>query len=303
MPDVSRRKFLSLTAAAPLAATVLAKSAAAKEWPVVTEQSARQRLQQLHLPNLPLISHEGKRVLFYDDLVKGKVVSLNFFFANCDEVCPLVTANLAKVQKLLGDQVGRDIHMYSFTLKPEEDNVEVIRNYRAKFGAGPGWTFFTAKPTDMEKLRVAIGFTYPNPVIDKDTTQHIGNVRYGNEPRMLYHRNLPYFTQKHADWLACQPPFGTPRLAMRGSQDDRFKVLYLPCCKTVLGAEKDLSDITEAVRRLQGLNCFVTVYPLEIEETDSSREIPNLPSDVEVLPGGRLASLPDFLASSLRSAS
>src|SRR5581483_7805073 len=118
----------------------------------------------------------------------------------------------------------------------------------------------------------------------------------GNEPRALYHRNLPYFTQKHADWLACQPPFGTPRLAMRESQDDRFKVLYLPSCKTVSGAEKNSSDITEAVRRLQGLNCFVTVYPLDVEEIVSSQGIPNLPPDVEVLPGGSLASLPEFLA-------
>ncbi len=118
----------------------------------------------------------------------------------------------------------------------------------------------------------------------------------GNEPRALYHRNLPYFTQKHADWLACQPPFGTPRLAMRGSQDDRFKVLYLPRCKTVSAAEKHCTDITEAVRRLQELNCFVTVYSLDVEETISSREIPTIPPDVEVLPGGSLDSLPALLA-------
>ncbi len=187
MPDISRRKFLSLTAAAPLAAGVLTTTAAAAEphkWPVVTQETARKRIQEQHLPNLPLISHEGKRVMFYDDLVKDKVVGLNFFFANCDEICPLVTANLVKVQKILGDQLGRDIHMYSFTLKPEEDTVDVIRNYRKKFGAA--WPFFTAKPADMEKLRVAIGFTYPDPVIDKDTTQHIGNVRYGNEPLMYW---------------------------------------------------------------------------------------------------------------------
>jgi protein SCO1/2 len=189
MPDVSRRKFMGLTAAAPLAAFAFAQSVAAeptKVWPTVTEESARQRLQQLHLPNLPLISHEGKRVLFYDDLVKGKVVTFNFFFANCDEICPLVTANLAKVQKLLGKQVGRDIHMYSFTLKPEEDTVDVIRKYRQRYDIRPGWTFFTAKPADMEKLRVAIGFTYPDPVIDADKTQHIGNIRYGNEPLMYW---------------------------------------------------------------------------------------------------------------------
>jgi protein SCO1 len=208
MSDVSRRKFMGWTAAAPLAAIAFTKGLAAetpKVWPVVTEESARQRIQKLHLPNLPLISHEGKRVLFYDDLVKDKVVSLNFFFANCDEVCPLVMANLAKVQQLLGNQVGRDIHMYSFTLKPEEDTVEVIRSFRQKHGAGPGWTFFTAKPADMEKLRVAIGFSYPDPAIDKDKTQHIGNIRYGNEPLMYWSAcpgmAHPKFMAETLEWM------------------------------------------------------------------------------------------------------
>jgi protein SCO1 len=201
MPDVSRRKFLSLTAAAPLAAGVLSQTAAGgtNQFAPITAETARQRIQKQHLPNLPLITHEGKRVLFYDDLVKDKVVSLNFFFANCDEICPLVTANLAKVQKLLGDQVGRDLHMYSFTLKPEEDTVEAIREYRKKYGAGPGWTFFTARPEDMEKLRAAIGFTYPDPAIDKDKTQHIGNIRYGNEP-LMYWSACPGMA--HAKWVA-----------------------------------------------------------------------------------------------------
>lgn len=151
------------------------------------------------MPNLPLITHAGKSVLFYDDLVKDKVVSLNFFFAKCDEICPLVMANLSKVQKILGDQVGRDIFMYSFTLKPEEDTVDVLKHQHEMYGAGPGWTFLTAKPSDMEKLRVAIGFTYPDPVIDKDTTQHIGNIRFGNEPLTLWSA-CPGMA--HAEWVA-----------------------------------------------------------------------------------------------------
>lgn len=190
MPDISRRKFVSLAAAAPLAAglplaTAFGATPAAPS-ALTSSERARLRIQQQHLPNLPLISHEGKRVLFYDDLIKNKAVTLNFFFANCDEICPLVTANLARVQKLMGNQVGRDIHMYSFTLKPEEDTVQVIREYRKKYGARPGWTFFTAKPQDIETLRRAIGFSYPDPVIDADKTQHIGNIRYGNEPLMYW---------------------------------------------------------------------------------------------------------------------
>src|SRR5262249_22550683 len=75
---------------------------------------------------------------------------------------------------------------YSFTLKPEEDTGEEIRDYGKKFSAGEGWTFLTGKPEAVEKLRRAIGFSYRDPVIERDKTQHIGNVRYGNEPRMYW---------------------------------------------------------------------------------------------------------------------
>jgi protein SCO1 len=204
MPDLSRRRFLSF-GAVPLASAVLSQSAVAapaqgaKAGPDAAQETARQRLQRLHLPNLPLISHEGKKYFFYDDLVKDKCVSLNFFFATCGETCPLVMANLAKVQKILGDQVGRDIFMYSFTLRPEEDSVAVLKQQHGMYHAGPGWTFLTAKPDDMENLRRAIGFTYPDPAIDKDKTQHIGNIRFGNEP-LMYWSACPGMA--HAKWVA-----------------------------------------------------------------------------------------------------
>jgi protein SCO1/2 len=174
---------------APLAVGVANAAAGGTRWDASGESlssRARRRIQEQHFPNIPLITHEGRHVRFYDDLIKNKIVSLNFFYANCDEICPLVMANLAKVQKLLGSQVGRDLFMYSFTLKPEEDSLEVIRRHREMYGAQPGWTFLTAKPDDMEHLRRAIGFTYPDPAIDRDKTQHIGNIRYGNEPLMLW---------------------------------------------------------------------------------------------------------------------
>jgi protein SCO1/2 len=186
---------LGWTALTPLAAAAalgIAKPAGtgtteAPSAPAATQsERARQRIQRQHLPNVPLLTHEGQRVRFYDDLVKGKIVTMNFFYTRCDEICPGVTANLARVQKLLGADVGTRLHMYSLSLKPEEDDVETIRKYRDLFHAQPGWTFLTGKPADLEQIRRGIGFQYPDPAIDKDKTQHIGNVRYGNEPLMLW---------------------------------------------------------------------------------------------------------------------
>jgi protein SCO1/2 len=206
MNALSRRDMLGMLGMAPLAGGITQSFAAdsAAPAPAATHAQtlsakARQRIQEQHLPNIPLTTHEGKRVLFYNDLVKNKKVSMNFFYTNCDEICPLVMANLAKVQRLLGNHVGRDFQMYSFTLKPDEDTVEDIRNHRSALGAKPGWTFLTGKPQDLETLRAAIGFKYPDPAIDKDKTQHIGNIRYGNEPLMLWSA-CPGMA--NAEWIA-----------------------------------------------------------------------------------------------------
>jgi protein SCO1 len=211
--DVSRRQMLGWSALAPLAgATAFGAGRAAaaalgapSDQHHTKSQQARQRIQRMHLPNVPLVDHEGKPVMFYDDLIKDKVVTLNFFYAHCEEICPAVTANLARVQKLLGPAVGTKLFMYSFTLKPELDDVKAIRDYREMFHAQPGWTFLTGKPENLEKIRRGIGFQYPDPAIDKDKTQHIGNVRYGNEPLMLWAAcpglgNAPYVAES-ISWM------------------------------------------------------------------------------------------------------
>jgi protein SCO1 len=144
--------------------------------------SGRERIRIHHLPNVPLVAHTGQRVRFYDDLVKDKKVIINFMYAKCEGICVPVTANLVRVQKLLGDRVGRDIFMYSITLKPAQDSADDLREYAAQHHVGAGWLFLTGSPPDIEHLRRALGFTYADPVEDADTSNHIGMLRYGVEP-------------------------------------------------------------------------------------------------------------------------
>jgi cytochrome oxidase Cu insertion factor (SCO1/SenC/PrrC family) len=60
-----------------------------------------------HFPNVVLTTQHGTKVRLYDDLLKGKAVAVNTFFAGCGDVCPLGTAKMLELQKLLGDRVGR----------------------------------------------------------------------------------------------------------------------------------------------------------------------------------------------------
>lgn len=135
-----------------------------------------------HFPNFVLTTHEGNKVRFYDDLIRGKQVMINFMYAQCADICPGQTANLLEVQKALGEHVGRDIFMYSITLEPGRDTPMVLNDYAKGFGIGPGWLFLTGKPSEIEILRRKLGFVDPDPELDKNKTQHIGLVLYGIEP-------------------------------------------------------------------------------------------------------------------------
>jgi protein SCO1/2 len=149
-------------------------------------KTPRQRLAERSFPNVTLTTHEGKKVKFYDDLIKDKIVIINFMYVKCDGTCPGTTANLLKVQKLLGDRVGKDIFMYSITLKPKEDTPRTLKEYAEAYKVGPGWTFLTGDAGDIEMLRRKLGFFDRDPARDAVKSNHINMLRWGNEPHTLW---------------------------------------------------------------------------------------------------------------------
>lgn len=182
MTDIKRRSLVAALGAAPFVLPLLAKAQtldAPSKFKVI---DSRERIRQRYFPNLVLTTQEGKKVKFYDDLVKDKIVVFNMFYAKCEGICSPVTRNLARVQNLLGDRVGKDIFFYSFSLKPKEDTVPALKHYAEMHRVKPGWLFLTGSADDMELLRRKLGFVDPDPEVDKDTSNHIGVLKYGNEP-------------------------------------------------------------------------------------------------------------------------
>ena len=108
----------------------------------------------MSIPDVELLDQDGRRVRFYSDLVRGKVVAVNFIFTTCTTVCPPLGATFARVQRELGERAGRDVHLISISVDPATDTPERLKEWGAKFKAGPGWTFVTgAKPQVDELLR------------------------------------------------------------------------------------------------------------------------------------------------------
>ena len=182
MTDLKRRSLVAALGAAPFALPVLSAAQSVGTGSKFKVIPSRERIRDRYFPNLSLTTQEGRTVRFYDDLVKDKIVVFNMFYAKCEGICSPVTRNLVRVQKLLGDRMGKDIFFYSFTLKPKDDTVQAMKHYAQMHKVKPGWLFLTGKPDDMELVRRKLGFVDPDPEVDKDLSNHIGVLKYGNEP-------------------------------------------------------------------------------------------------------------------------
>ncbi len=199
MQNITRRNLIAALGAVSFTGPFIAGAGTNESELLSRNASARERIRRRHFPNLLLTTHEGRKVRFYDDLIKDKIVVINFMYVKCEGVCPGITANLVRLQNRLGRRLGRDIFMYSLTLKPEQDSPEVLRQYAKAYHVRSGWTFLTGKPKDMELLRRKLGFTDPDPKLDADKSNHIGNIRYGNEP-LLRWGSFPGLSR--ASWMA-----------------------------------------------------------------------------------------------------
>ncbi len=129
--------------------------------------------------DIVLSDQTGRRVHVYEDLVRDQLVVINFMFATCTGTCPGTSANLIRVQRL----VGEGVRFISISLDPESDTPEVLAEYARGYGAGPGWSFLTGDEQEIERLRVSLGFFDRDPEVDADRTQHAGILLCGNEPR------------------------------------------------------------------------------------------------------------------------
>lgn len=111
----------------------------------------------MNIPDIELLDQNGRKIRFYTDLVKGQTVAINFIFTTCTTICPPLGATFARVQKELGDKVGRDVRFISISVDPATDTPERLKAWGAKFHAGDGWTFVTGNKPQVDELLRALG--------------------------------------------------------------------------------------------------------------------------------------------------
>ena len=120
--------------------------------PDLSETSKKDSEQDFYIPNVEVLTQDGKRVEFFNDLVKGKKVLISFIFTTCRLTCPMVGRNFEKLQTELGDKLGKDVSLISVSTDPLVDSPEVFKKWGEKFNRREGWTLVTGGETKMSEL-------------------------------------------------------------------------------------------------------------------------------------------------------
>ena len=139
-----------------------------------SEPGAATPFSSSSIPDVSVYDQNGKRHNFYSDLIKGKTVAINFIFTTCTTICPPLTATFRRVQQDLPTNAP-EAKLISISVDPAIDTPERLRDFAAKFKAGPGWTFVTGDENEIASLLRALGAA----VADKN--DHTPVILIGND--------------------------------------------------------------------------------------------------------------------------
>jgi len=163
-----------------LAVSVLQVMLVSQTTPPGSQPAPTRSAGHTYFSDVTLLDQNGKQQRLYSDLLQGKIVIINSFFATCKDSCPVMARNLARIQESLGDRMGRDVFLLSITVDPETDTPERLRAYAQQMKAKPGWLFLTGAKDNVNFALGKLG------LYTEEKQGHLTMFIIGNEPTGLW---------------------------------------------------------------------------------------------------------------------
>lgn len=146
------------------------------------------------VPSFAFENQDGKLVT--NDDVKGKIYVANFFFTSCPTICPKMTSQLKRVQKMSQDL---DIVILSHSVDPKRDSVERLKKYAVDNGLDTkNWHLLTGDAEEiyalgmegyslsaMEDESAEGGFLHSEMVVLVDKEGHIRGMYEGTQTKAM----------------------------------------------------------------------------------------------------------------------
>ncbi len=147
--------------------------------------------------NAVLRTQDNKEVKFYDDLIRGRQVMVQFMYAECKGACSQTTQRMKRIYGELKHRMGKDLFFYSITIKPEEDTPAAMKHYAEMNKVDlPGWYFLTGDPEELQTIRFRL-FGMAHPGFDLDDAMHAGMLRVINDNRNSWGMAQAFASDKH----------------------------------------------------------------------------------------------------------
>jgi len=109
------------------------------------------RVVEKPVANFVLTDQLGHRFQFADS--RRKIVVVNFIYTKCPDLCPLLSAKFASMQRSLEQQKQTDYSLLSITTDPARDNSKTLKSYADLFKANDRhWFFLTGQNETLAKV-------------------------------------------------------------------------------------------------------------------------------------------------------
>jgi protein SCO1/2 len=131
-----------------------------------TKESYQRSIQEIAVPDVVLVNQDGERVRLKTLMESDKPLIVDFIYATCTTICPVLSAGFSSMQRKLGPD-SEDVHLISITIDPENDNPQAMKEYLERYGAKPGWDFLTGSRADINKVMEAFDAYFPSKMSHK----------------------------------------------------------------------------------------------------------------------------------------
>ncbi len=101
------------------------------------------------VPKFSFINQDSVVVSHHDYL--GKLAVVDFFFSNCPSICPMLSAQMVRVQESVKKEgLASNVKFLSHTVDPDRDTPARLKEYADLIGADlSNWNFVTGKAEDI----------------------------------------------------------------------------------------------------------------------------------------------------------
>jgi protein SCO1/2 len=125
------------------------------------EKPYKRSVENYSMPDVTLVNQAGKKVRFKALIESDQPVVVDFIYATCTTICPVLSVGYINLQNKLKDSPQKP-RLISITIDPENDTPRTMKDYLKRYNARPGWDFLTGSRGDIDKVMRAFNAYIPD---------------------------------------------------------------------------------------------------------------------------------------------